>query len=357
MQTKHTRAPQPPRQMPPWLIILIDCVLIGVSLLVFALFDHVIPEVEQSVPIVSTTPEPVVTVEPASDDTQPEADAQPEIDSQPEADVPAEPTPVPTVEEGDFSLKFADKFTDGAVIQTDTTYQSPNLNITLNTYKFNVGSYEQVAYVEDIYVRKIECFRSCLAKDKYGKAITEEVLDMAKRCDAVCAINGDYYGHNKSGIVIRDGVLYRGTFGADMETLVLFRDGTMKGYRRMSEFDADEVMAQGAWQGWCFGPLLLDGQGNLFERGYKSVNHDPRTIVGMIEPGHYVFIVVDGRQNGYSEGLTYKESAELCQKLGCVIAFNLDGGKTSQMTFNGETANHPYHGGREISDILYIAEP
>ena len=114
-------------------------------------------------------------------------------------------------------------------------------------------------------------------------------------------------------------------------------------------------MAEGAWQAFSFGPSLLDENGQLRGR-YKQVNHDPRTIIGMVEPGHYLFIVVDGRQNGYSDGLTYYESALLARQLGCTVAFNLDGGKTSQMLFEHKLANHPYKGGRDTSDLICIAD-
>ena len=339
-------APQPPRQSPPWLLLVIDCVLIGVSLLVFALFDHVIPERQAAVPVAQVQ----VTAQPVAASTEAPGQAA-------DGDVALlQPTETPAPAVGDFSQKFADKFTDGEVIQTENSYQSANLNITLTRYDFTVGDYEQAVYVEDIYVRTIDCFRRRFAEDTFGKAITEGVLSMANRSNAVAAVNGDYYGHNNGGIVICDGVMYRDNFGADIQTLVLFRDGTMKGYTDASQFDARQVMADGAWQSFSFGPLLvMDGQVN--PRGYASSNHDPRTIVGMVEPGHYMFIVIDGRQSGYAEGMTYGESAEFCQKLGLQVAFNLDGGKTSQMTFQGAIANQPYKNGREISDIAYVAEP
>lgn len=345
--------PRPPRQLAAWKLALIDLALIGLSLVVFALFDHVIPEPQRA----AVSPKRVAALEAAMPTI---SAATPLPTSTPQAAVAAaeapEASPSPTPRPGDFSAKFADKFTDGEIIQTEDSYRSANLNITLRRYEFEVGEYEQVAYVQDIYIRSIDCLRSGLAHNTYGKAIAEEVLAMANRAGAVAAINGDYYGHNKEGVVIRDGVVYRDSFVADTQVLIIFRDGTMQAYREESDFDIDEVMARDPWQGYCFGPRLLDGSGNLLD-GYYATGHDPRTLIGMVEPGHYMFIVVDGRQPGYSEGLTQEESAMLCQKLGLNMAFNLDGGKTSQMTFLGEMANQPYEGGREISDIVYVAEP
>lgn len=339
MQTKRSNAPQPPRQLPAWQLFLIDLALVGICLLVFALFDHVIQVRKQAVPVMQSAAEPA----PAAPQTVAVDQAQPEA------------TVAPAV--GDFSQKFADKFTDGEIIQTEDSYRSANLNVTLTRHEFDVEGYHEVMFVQDIYIRNIECLRTVFAKDNFGKAITEDFMSMSDRAVAVAAVNADFYSHNSLGVVIRNGVMYRDTWAPDLQVLVIFRDGTMKVYRTEAEFNTKEVMDAGAWQAFTFGPGLLDGNGNLLPEGYESTNHNPRTIIGMVEPGHYMFIVIDGRQGGYSDGMTYKGSARICQELGCQMAFNLDGGKTSQMSFQGHVANHPYSGGRDTSDIVYVAEP
>jgi len=76
----------------------------------------------------------------------------------------------------------------------------------------------------------------------------------------------------------------------------------------------------------------------------------------MIEAGHVVFIVVDGRSPGYSEGMTMTEFAELFRSLGCEVAYNLDGRGSATMYFNGSVVNDPLRRGDErgTSDILYV---
>ena len=81
----------------------------------------------------------------------------------------------------------------------------------------------------------------------------------------------------------------------------------------------------------------------------------PRSAVGYFEPGHYCFIVVDGRQD-HSHGLTISELAKVFEELGCKAAYNLDGGATAVMLFNNEIFSHPSNGGRNVGDILFIAE-
>ena len=314
-------------QMPVWMLAAIDVLAIGVCLLAFAYFDHVRPSSFTE----DETNEPVVL------DQIDEPVAEPEIAADPD----------------DWRVKFADQFVSGEPVITENSYKSNNVSVTLT--KYSVPEQELTYYVQDIYIADIECLRNVFAKDTFGKSITEEVLAMDSRVNAVGAINGDYYAHGSAGVVIRNGVLYREEWAADQDVMVLFRDGTMKHYATEQEFDAEAVMAAGAWQAWSFGPSLLQENGELLE-SYERASHDPRTVFGMIEPGHYLFIVIDGRQGSYSEGTTYSETAKLCKELGCVAAYNLDGGKTSQMTFMGEIANQPYEGGRKVSDLIYIAD-
>ncbi len=332
MQNRY--APRPPRQTPPLLLAFIDIVLIGVALLVFAYFDHVMPRKGQSVPVFL----------PSSAQVNP-------IEEQTAVETASEPAaPV-----GDFSAKFADKFTDGEVIRTPSSYQSKNLYVTLTKYTTKIGDYDEVYFIEDIYIRNIESLRTVFARDTFGKSISEDVISMSTRTNSVAAINSDYYGAGNAGIVIRNGVLYRSDFEVDEEVLILYRDGTMRVYYSEAELDIDKAMADGAWQSFSFGPAFVDG-GQVRPEGFDKAHHDPRTIIAMMEPGHYLFILVDGRQPGYSHGMTYSGCASLCRELGCKVAYNLDGGRTSQMTFLGALVNQPYNNGRDTSDMIYIVD-
>ena len=167
------------------------------------------------------------------------------------------------------------------------------------------------------------------------------VYKIARNVGAVIAINGDYYTNN-DGPVLRDGVLYRNEVKLDI--LVMYNDGTMKTYTS-DEYDKDaiEAMEDNVWQIWTFGPMLLqDGQPMTDFNYPKSIGGvNPRTAIGYYEPGHYMFVTVDGRQPGYSDGLSMADLSQLMVDLGCEAAFNLDGGGTSQMAFMGGEINQP----------------
>ena len=103
--------------------------------------------------------------------------------------------------------------------------------------------------------------------------------------------------------------------------------------------------------------MLLDANGQPMTEFNSNVNRaNPRSAIGYYEPGHYVFLLVDGRQPGYSSGMTTEEMSQLFYDMGCKVAYNLDGGQSAVMTYNGAVANKPYNGGRSISDIIYITD-
>ncbi|MDO5519918.1 MAG: phosphodiester glycosidase family protein [bacterium] len=235
-------------------------------------------------------------------------------------------------------------------ITSDTT------NLTITKKEVGSGSDKITYYVADIYVTNVSSIKSAFAENTYGKNIKTTVETMAQENNALLAINGDFYGNSEEGVVIRNGVLYRSNVN-DADICVLFQDGTMKTYAG-NEFDGDAVIASGAWQAWNFGPSLLDGNGAVassFQTTSYLNSNNPRTAIGYVEAGHYVMVVVDGRKEGYSRGCSLTELAQFMSLEGCKTAYNLDGGNSSAMIYNGSYINQPSSGGREVSDIVYVA--
>ena len=222
-------------------------------------------------------------------------------------------------------------------VSTGTTYSDDNIQITLTEYREN----DTTVYVADVVLSSPEYLQTAFAQSSYGRNVTEKTSEMAQDAGAILAINGDYYGAQEKGYVIRDGVLYRDTAKTDQQDLVIYEDGTMK---IISE---DEVTAE----------ELLEEGAKSDEVG-KAMASNPRTAIGMIDDLHYVFVVSDGRTEE-SEGLSLLELAEFMDSLGVKTAYNLDGGGSSTMYFNGEVINQPTTNGksiqeRSVSDIVYI---
>lgn len=177
------------------------------------------------------------------------------------------------------------------------------------------------------------------------------------------AINGDYYGFGSTGIEIRNGVVYRDE--PARQGLAFYLDGHVEVYDE-TQTSADALLADGVWNTLSFGPAVVENAQVVAgiedvevdtNVGNHSIQGDqPRTAVGVIDDNHLVFVVVDGRQSGYSEGVTLPELADIMISLGARTAYNLDGGGSSTMYFNGDVVNSPSNGGeRGTSDILYVA--
>lgn len=250
--------------------------------------------------------------------------------------IPAEP--------GDFSAVFPYEDTGAGALHS---YQSDTLRIAINKVQENKITY----YVADIWIKSIDTFRTAFAYGQYGQGIHEKPVTMAENNNAILAVTGDYYGARAEGIVIRNSKIYRDTLWDDVA--VLFDDGTMETYTE-DEFSINNAIERHAYQAWSYGPKLLENGQPIEEFTTKAAN--PRCAVGYYEPGHYCLVVVDGRQSGYSVGMTLAELSAVFYDLGCKTAYNLDGGQTAMMIFEGSPVNQAYHGGRQCSDIIYFAE-
>ena len=249
-------------------------------------------------------------------------------------------------------------------VVTDTSYVSDSMSIDISTVVVGEGEDTLTYYVADVVVDDATSLRGGFAENKFGENIVADTSEIAEYYDAVFAINGDYYGFRDSGIVIRNGVLFRDD-GA-RTGLAMYTDGTMAVYDETTT-TGEELLAAGVWNTLSFGPALLDG-GEIVE-GITEVevdtnfgNHSiqgeqPRTGIGVIDADHFVFVVVDGRSAGYSRGVTMTEFAQIFQDLGATVAYNLDGGGSATMWFDGELVNNPLGKGQErgTSDILYLA--
>ena len=206
-----------------------------------------------------------------------------------------------------------------------------------------------------------DLIKTAFAEDTYGKNVKAATSETAAANDAILAINGDFYGAQNSGYVIRNGVLYRSESSGN-EDLAILADGTFEIFSE-NDLSAEEVLNAGAVDVLSFGPGLVE-EGEIAvtedEEVGKAMASNPRTAIGILEDGHYVWVVTDGRTDE-SEGLTLYQLAEFMQSLGCTTAYNLDGGGSSTMYFNGQVVNNPTTGGnsikeRSVSDIIYIGK-
>ena len=241
------------------------------------------------------------------------------------------------------------------LILTDTEYRDQNIHLTIETVKEN----GVVFYVVDVRLTHIQYLQSAFAKDTFGKNINEATSSIAKRHEAILAINGDFYGFRDRGLIIRNGVLFRDNprKAPDNRTLLIDDKGAFR-FVTEGTVTGEELMDQGIVQSYSFGPVLVEnGEAQPIVTNFSKATN-PRTAIGMIEPLHYLIIVVDGRTEA-SKGMRLETLADEFVKRGVVMAYNLDGGGSSTLWYNGKIINKPttdgkWIGERKVSDILFF---
>lgn len=244
----------------------------------------------------------------------------------------------------------------GNVTQTDTSYKDDNIEINITTTRVN----DTTVYIADIQLSSADYLKTALAQGTYGTNVTEKTSSIASDNNAIFAINGDYYGANSTGYVIKNGQLYRDTTrSSDYEDLVMYANGTFDTIDE-SDTTAQQLLDSGVVNTFTFGPTLVkNGQiaVSTSDEVGRAMADNPRTAIGVIDDLHYIVVVSDGRTSE-SSGLTLYELAEVMQSNGATMAYNLDGGGSSTMYFNGQVVNKPTTNGeiseRAVSDIVYI---
>lgn len=265
-----------------------------------------------------------------------------------------EPTPTP---DGLLGGRFPDKFSDTPILE-DRSYKSKSIGIEIKRYDTDGVYGKQVVYfVADIYVQDVTSIKTEAAQKDFTKNYTRLVADIARDAGALLAVDGDTYGRTNRGFIVRNGIVYRKRLIEDKDICVLYRDGRMETFRR-GKYKIDDVIAADPWQVWNFGPELLDKDGKAYPEYPGEVTRmryeGPRCALGYYEPGHYCFVIVDGRQPGYSDGIKLVDLSRLMEDLGCTVAYNMDGGGSAIMYWNGEVISKGSNGTRTISDIIYL---
>ncbi len=336
----------PNKRIPPWLLVLLQLLLTGAVLCVFSLFHHVIPHYQTKT---QGMPAPIASVERKQTPAPTAAPEQPALQT---GEAPEEPEPAEEVVPLSWRERFAEHFSDEAV-WTENSYSSPTMAVTVSKYEYTELLPKSVYFVADIYLSDVEQLQAAFPLNGYTFA---QPAAIARDAEAVIAVNGDCFVDQRGGFVVRNGEIYSNN-ETTADLCILYYDGRMETFGP-GEYEPEEVVAGEPWQIWHFGPRLLNADGSpceSFNISEALVPAHPRTALGYYEPGHYCFVVVDGRQGGYSLGADLSSLAAVMQDLGCACAYNLDGGASSVMIFHGEVMNHPY-GDRYLNDLVIASD-
>ena len=286
------------------------------------------------------------------------------IDTPQPSEMPtATETPEPTAQTaGAEDAQYYRKASDPAeVIVVDAEkghweYKNDNLGISIDRVKTQTSDKKPLTYfIADIHLRDLTEFRPGFGAEGHtGRGATRPWI-IARREKAVLWITGDNLINDEreeKGILIRDGRLFWSAQKED--TLAIYPDLSMRIVKK-NTISPTALLEDGVENAYSFGPTLIDnGVINTQAKYHRVRRANPRTAIGYLSPGHYIAIVVDGRQPGYSLGLPVWDLADLFASYGCTVAYNLDGGLSAAMIFMGEQLNT--HSGKRsgsADDISY----
>ena len=267
---------------------------------------------------------------------------------------PPKAQPEPTVNLGSFTPETP---TCGQTPTSEPlTYADPTRAITITSYRRD----DTDVYVADIQLSDPNLLMTGFAENTYGRNITATTSSIAEVSGATLAVNGDFYGARRTGYVVRDGQLYRDQAASgDQEDLAIMGDGSWRIIRE-SDVSASDLVDQGARQVFSFGPGLVDEGRTIADAGTevdRAMASNPRTAIALVGASHYLFVVADGRTSA-SAGLTLNQLGDFLVGCGAQTAYNLDGGGSTTMWFQGQVINHPTDGRsnseRKVSDIVYV---
>ncbi len=231
-------------------------------------------------------------------------------------------------------------------------YSDASLNIVME--KRFLEETECIAYITHIRTNDYSRITTGSWGSSADSSSTADPEDVAAKFGVIYGQSTDYFNYNsdaRRGIVIRNGEVFRDRIYNSM--LAIYPDGRFVTYEKGDTISADGLVEDGVMNSFSFGPVLVeDSFLSPSSPNSKVAVRNPRSAIGMVEPGHYVSIVVDGRSS-QSRGLTTVALGELFADEGCAVAYNLDGGGTISAVFLGNMMDLSTHY-RKIPDILYF---
>ena len=228
-------------------------------------------------------------------------------------------------------------------------------NATVKVYSLQEAGYR--GYMAKVRLHNVNALRMVISGDRVG-APGETTSAAARRSGAVLAINaGGFFAHEGGllpiGITVIDGeILTFSTYDPDLSFVGFNRSGQLIGGRVDTE---EQLAAMNVLHGSSFLPTLLKGgQKQPIPSAWANTRH-PRTLIGHFENDELLLIVIDGRRQGWSSGVTLEEAQDKLLEFKVRDAYNLDGGGSSAFYYNGKILNRPSDGSeRRVATNIVI---
>ena len=252
----------------------------------------------------------------------------------------------------DYAAKAPAPLTD-AFLPDNGGYLDDTLSVKVETMR----AYDTTIMLVWVQIASPTQLRTELCKP-YPSKSTARADTIAKRVNAVLAINGDYFVYHSQGYIVRNGKVLRERYNDIYDTLLIDDQGDFTIIQGLTKEKIDAFDGT-IMQAFTFGPgLVVDGiMTTEFPLKSSSPTHETQRIaIAQMDHLSYLIVATEGPENKGSTGLTMAEFAQLLYDLGAKNAYNLDGGSSSSVVLNYKKINSLSTGKiRAIGDILYFA--
>ena len=252
---------------------------------------------------------------------------------------------------------------DPAGFKSDTLYEDPTIRVSIETTRYC----DTPMFIARVQIADATQLRTMMA-GSYGSQRTALATTLAERGGAVLAINGDYFSYIGTGLVVRQGHTYRMRADSDFDVLMIDVNGDFHIAKEIDEATMNAAYSalggsveEGGQivQAFTFGPALVEN-GERAHEEYKRADGGARKpaqrmVIAQDGSLSYVIVCCEGPDNKNSKGLTLEEMGQFMLDLGVETAYNLDGGGSTTMVFNGSKINAlSTSKNRSVSDIVYF---
>ena len=273
--------------------------------------------------------------------------------------------PMESMAAAETTYKLPWDFSGGMALKSEYfyanyTYADPTIAVKIQKGVFNRGSELDCEYwVASIKIAHPSQLRTAAANNFRSEMVMKGTA-MAKRVNAVVAINGDYFYFTHHGYILRQGQLFLDDLRGDRDVLLIDEDGDFHIVRNPFTGQVSETIdGKKVMQAFFFGPVLVQN-GKLvrdmdLRYDMRAEERRQRMCIAQVGPLEYKCICCGPPARGNS-GMTLEEFARLVYSLDVQTAYNLDGGDSTMLIFNGEKVNDPKSPDtRDIADIIYFA--
>lgn len=233
-------------------------------------------------------------------------------------------------------------------------YSDPTIHVKIESGRVSDCDY----WVADIQIGDASQLRTAPA-DSFSSNMVMPGTAIARRVNAILAIDGDYFCYTRKGFILRQGTLYLDKLEGRRDLLLIDEDGDFHFIHNAAEGEGPmEIDGKKIINAFFFGPILVqDGKLNKDYNFDEMTSFEPcqRMCIGQVGPLHYKVVCCAAPFRG-STGMKTRDFARLVLDLGIENAYNLDGGDSTMLIFKGEKINdvdNPKT--RDLADIIYFA--